>query len=114
MLKKTLAGLIGLSLLGQTYIADCASRRELNIPDNGYIIRKERCGENVFCIEYDNGIGEAYRILSDYGNGKVLRKINPFGLWYDRNNSGKAEDDELYFSPRENEDWEPYKKDIKI
>jgi len=113
-MKKLIAGLVGLGLLGQTYIADCASRKELNIPENGNVVYKGECEPNVWCIQYDNGIQEAYKIVVRFGDGGVLRSPNPFGLWYDRNKNEMPDDDELYFSRDVNEDWEVYKNKSKI
>jgi hypothetical protein len=114
-LKKALIGLgVGLALVGQTYIGNCASRKDLDIPENGNIELKYECEPDVFCIKYDNGIEEAYGIIEKLENGMVRRTIRPYGLWYDKNGNGTAEDDELYFSPNMDEDWECYKKETKI
>jgi len=112
---KIISGLLGIGLLLQTYTADCASRKYLGIPEPG----DEQCvakgvsleSDNVYVKNYDtDGDGEPdlqemYFIASS-DRKSILRMKRPFGLWYDRNRNGKAELNELYFSPGIDEDWE--------
>jgi hypothetical protein len=115
---KIISGLLGIGLLLQTYTADCASRKDLGIPqpEENQLMNRGMADELYLKLYDTDGDGEldlveAYDAI-EFAPGVQITKNKPFVIWYDRNKNGQLDDDEFYCSPGRNEDWErcPKKK----